>query len=89
MGPKQAYRYLLEAGTIEGVLQKLEAENRNKRKKPWVIPETFDYERARDLFFNHDVNRNVDELKDIANFKPCDFDTLRRFLITHKGFAEK
>lgn len=56
MGPVTALKYLLENKDMEGVLRKIKNENMNpKKKKPFVIPEDFNFEQARELFKNPDV----------------------------------
>lgn len=45
MGPVTAYKYLKENKNIEGVLRRIKNENMNpKKKKPFIIPEEFNYE---------------------------------------------
>lgn len=45
MGPVTALRYVTEQRTIEGVIRRIKNENMNpKKKKPFIIPEEFNYE---------------------------------------------
>jgi hypothetical protein len=56
MGPVTALKYLLEQKDMEGVIKKIKAENMNpKKKKPFIIPEDFNFEQARELFKTPDV----------------------------------
>lgn len=48
MGPSTAYKYLIECKNIEGVLRRIKNENMNpKKKKPFIVPDDFDFVNAR------------------------------------------
>ena len=48
MGPKTAYNLMKECGSIEKVIEKVEAMNQDEnKKKKYIIPENFLYAQSR------------------------------------------
>jgi flap endonuclease-1 len=79
-----AYKLVKEHGSIEGVLKYIEEEKREKIK--FEVPEDFDYERVRKLFYEPKVE-DCDGQK--FELKPLQEDELKKFLIEDKQFKEK
>ena len=90
MGPATAYKYLLECGSIEGVLHRINLENQNPhKKKKMVIPDNFQFELARHMFLEPDVIKDKAILEDLVKFNRADDKALREFLVTQKGFGQQ
>lgn len=63
IGPVKAFKYIQDEGTIENVLEKVERDNEDPRKKKkYHIPETFFFKEARELFKNPDVDRDIKKI---------------------------
>lgn len=89
MGPVTALRYIIENKNMEGVLRKIKNENLNpKKKKPFIVPEEFNFESARELFSEPDVVTDKAKLEADIKFGKCDEKKIREFLIYSKGFGE-
>ena len=56
VGPTRALNYIQKYKTIEKVIEVIEEENlSNTKKTKYIIPDTFEYEKSRDLFINPDI----------------------------------
>lgn len=86
VGPIKAFNYMKDCGSIEKVIEQIEKDNANpKRKKKFIVPEDFDYVRSREMFFKPDVQDSEEvEMK----WKTPDEEGLKNFLVTEKGFQE-
>lgn len=89
MGPKTAFNLIKECGTIEKVLDKIQAMNEDDtKKKKYTIPENFLYEQSRALFMNPDIiTDQEDNKKKIVFEKPYE-EEMRTWLMGSKGFSE-
>ena len=92
MGPKTAYNLMRECGSIEKVLEKIEAANAanedGNKKKKYNIPTNFLYEQSRKLFQSPDVQSDLDILKKQIVFDKPKEDEMKEWLMGSKGFAE-
>jgi len=57
IGPKKAYEYITKFGTIEGLLKQIAIQETMKR---FVVPEDWQFEKARQLFVSPDVTDKPD-----------------------------
>ena len=65
VGPIKAFSYMTEYKSIENVIKKIEQSNNDPRKKKkYIVPDTFYYEEARKLFKDPLVERNKDVLNE-------------------------
>ncbi|KAF6817874.1 DNA-repair protein rad2 [Colletotrichum musicola] len=83
IGPTTALKLIREHGTLEKLVEGINADP----KKKYQIPEDWPYQDARELFFNPDVRQADDPLCDFKWEKP-DMEGLVQFLVTEKGFSE-
>jgi len=83
VGPSTALNLICEHGNLENVLEHM----KNDPKKKFVVPESWPYQDARDLFLTPDVRDANDEECDFKWEAP-DVDGLIAFLVTDKGFNE-
>lgn len=89
MGPATAFKLLIENKNIEGVLRKIKNDNMNPRKKkPFMVPDDYNYQQARELFMNPKVVHDKKELESLIVFDKCNEKELRNFLVYSKGFGE-
>lgn len=82
MGLVKAFKYMQEKKTIEKVIELVEHENKKKQK--FIVPEDFEYQKARDMFYTPDVSSDI-ELK----WNPPDEEGLIKFLVEDKGFNKE
>lgn len=93
-GPAKILTYIQDFKTIEAVIEQLKHENSTYKdkegnsKEKWIFPAPadFQYEEARELFKNPEVNKNI--TKEMLKNTPPDEDKLRELLVEQKGFAE-
>ncbi|KAJ5198334.1 uncharacterized protein N7498_007451 [Penicillium cinerascens] len=83
VGPSTALNLIREHGSLEKVLEYMN----NDPKKKFVVPESWPYQDARDLFVNPDV-RDADHEDCDFKWDAPDVDGLIAFLVTDKGFNE-
>ncbi|KKA28788.1 hypothetical protein TD95_002824 [Thielaviopsis punctulata] len=83
VGPTTALKLMREHKSLEKILEFME----NDPKKKFVVPESWPYADARELFFKPDVKPASDLECDFKWEKP-DVDGLVQFLVTEKGFSE-
>lgn len=58
VGPATAYKFIKDFKTIEKVIEHINKDNENdKKKKRYIIPDPFLYEDSRELFMNPEVNK--------------------------------
>lgn len=76
IGSTRAYELIKEYHSIEEILKNLDTEK-------YPLPENFDYQSARELFLNHEVDTNYAKF----TIKKPDVDGLRQFMIEEKGFG--
>ena len=89
MGPTTAFKFMKEHGDIETVLSKVKELNEDeKRKKKYIIPEPFLYEKSRIAFVSPDVWKDEDELKKHIVFTKPQEEEIKDWLLNKKGFAE-
>lgn len=92
MGPKTAFNLMKECGSIEKVLEKINAmnavnEDGNKKKK-YHIPQNFLFEQSRKLFLSPDVQSDLEFLKKQIVFDKPQEEEMKEWLTGSKGFAE-
>jgi len=78
IGPKRAIEHIRKYGSIEKMLENIDT-------KRYSVPDTFNYEGARDLFKNPDVTK-AEEIN--IEFGDCDEDALIEFLVNEKNFSQ-
>lgn len=61
IGREKAYKFIKEYKSIEGVIEYIKKNAKTNEK--YIIPENFDYLKARDLFLNSFNDENYDDLK--------------------------
>jgi flap endonuclease-1 len=83
VGPSTALNLIREHGSLEKVLEYMN----DDPKKKFVVPESWPYQDARDLFVSPDVHPADHESCDFKWEAP-DVDGLIAFLVTDKGFNE-
>ena len=89
MGPKTAYNLMKECGSIEKVIEKVQASNQDEnKKKKYVIPENFLYEQSRNLFIKPEVINDNEQLKKLIVFEKPYEEEMRTWLTGSKGFSE-
>ena len=76
IGPKHSFELIKKYHTIEEIVNHIDT---NK----YQIPENFDYNSARELFKNHDVDTNYSKF----TIKKPDEEGLKRFMVEEKGFS--
>ena len=82
-----ALRYLQESKNIEIIMMRLNRENAH-RKKPWIVPDNFNFRAARECFLKPLVNNNKEELRNASIFRQCDEPRFKEFMICRKGFSD-
>lgn len=95
IGPTKALGFIKEYDTIENLLEFLDEENKNEKKKQKYVYdlEQFKFKQARDLFITPDVI-DAKDVKVIIflifklEFLKPDVENLKKFLIEEKGFSE-
>ena len=75
-----------EHKTIENILESIEKKQKDSDKKWFVVPENFDFIKARKLFFNPKV-RNPEEFK--FTWDGPNVEAFKDFLQNEKNFNEK
>jgi flap endonuclease-1 len=75
IGPQKAYQLIQKHGNIESVVQNLDL-------KKYPVPDDWDFQSARKLFFEHEVDTNV-----TFQWKKPDKEGMIQFLATEKGFS--
>ncbi|EAX81227.1 XPG I-region family protein, partial [Trichomonas vaginalis G3] len=75
IGKKHAYELIKKYHNIETIIKNLD--------KKYELPEDFDYVRARELFFNHEVTTDVN-----LTWKKPDVEKVKEFLCGSRMFAE-
>ena len=78
IGPATGYNLIKQHRTIENTLDFIHG------AKKYKVPDNFDYATARNLFNDPEVNVEFE-----FNWKSCNEDELRDFLIQKKNFSEK
>jgi flap endonuclease-1 len=76
IGPTHAFELIRKHGSIEAVVAALDGTK-------YTLPEHFDFQSARELFFSHDVTLDVD-----LQWKRPDAEGLIEFLVNEKGFSQ-
>ena len=72
-----------ECETIEKVLKKIEQDNDDpKKKKKYHVPETFFYEKARELFIKPNVERDKAIIEPLMKWNKPEEEALRDYLVT-------
>lgn len=69
IGVERAYKFIKQCGSIEGVLEHI------KNEKKYIVPDNFDYHRARCLFIQMDENM-INKCKDIIKLNMPQVDQL-------------
>jgi len=78
IGPKKAYQFIKQHGSIEEIVKHLD-------KKKYIVPEGFMYKEARELFRHPEV---TDAGKIELKWTDPDREGLIQFMVTEKGFDE-
>eukprot|EP01083_Nonionella_stella_P064532 168275_1 len=79
IGPKRAYEFITKWGNIEGLLENI------KEQKKYVVPDNWQYKKARELFKHPDVT----DVKDLPAFKwdgPKEKE-LKEYLVNKMNFS--
>jgi len=82
IGPKKAYDGIKKYGTIEKFIKTLD-------KKKYIVNDDFKFIEARELFINPDVNKNIDELKNILKWKSPNENKLIEFLVNNNNLSKE
>ena len=84
VGPIKAFKYIQEeGGTIEGVLDRIQKDNEDpKKKKKYHIPDTFYYKEARELFINPDVEKDKSKIEPLIKWSKPVEEQLKEYLVT-------
>lgn len=89
IGPVKAFKYIEACKNIESVLEKIDRENDDpKKKSKYTIPETFYFKEARKLFHEPDGISDKATLEAQIKWNKPDEETLKEYLVNQKGFAE-
>ncbi|KAL4805453.1 flap endonuclease 1 [Aspergillus unguis] len=83
VGPNTALKLIREHGTLEKVIESFEKDSKQK----YVVPESWPYQDARDLFIQPDV-RDAEDPECDFKWEGPDVDGLIDFLVKDKGFNE-
>ncbi|KAL4940106.1 flap endonuclease 1 [Aspergillus oleicola] len=83
VGPNTALKLIREHGTLEKVVEFIEADAKQK----YVMPESWQYQDARELFLKPDV-RDANDPECDFKWEAPDVDGLIDFLVKDKGFNE-
>lgn len=83
VGPNTALKLIREHKTLEGVVESI----RSDPKQRYTIPDDWPYKDARELFFHPDV-RQADHPDCDFKWEAPDVDGLVQYLVTEKGFSE-
>jgi len=87
IGPVTAFKLIKEHKDIEGVIKKLEDDNKKgDKKRKWNVPDPFFYPDARELFKTPLVIEDVSKIE-IKWEKPNE-EELTQFLVEEKGFSD-
>ena len=91
IGPVKAFKFIKDHGTIEGILEQIEQDADDpKKKQKYVVPADFRYKESRELFKEPDVIKDKAELEKLIKFSKPDEEALKAFLVNEKRFtAEK
>lgn len=88
IGPSTAFKLLQDHKNMEGVLAHLKEVNEDEKdedgKVKYMIPDNYDFETARDLFKNPDVNHDYPKFTQ----ETPNIDLLTKFLVEQKQFDE-
>ena len=89
MGPKTAYNLIKEHSTIEKVLERVKLLNEDEtKKKKYVIPEKFLFEKSREMFLKPEVISDTEQLKKLIVFEKPYEEEMKEWLTGSKGFSE-
>ncbi|RDW86132.1 multifunctional nuclease RAD27 [Aspergillus mulundensis] len=83
VGPNTALKLIREHGTLEKVVESIEKDSKQK----YVMPESWPYQDARELFINPDV-RDANDPECDFKWEAPDVEGLIDFLVKDKGFNE-
>jgi flap endonuclease-1 len=83
VGPNTALKLIRDHGTLEKVVESIEKDPKQK----YVIPESWPYQDARELFLNPDV-RDANDPDCDFKWEAPDIEGLVEFLVKDKGFNE-
>ncbi len=89
IGPVKAFKYIENCKNIEAVIEKIERENDDpKKKSKYTIPETFYFKEARKLFHEPDSITDKAILEPLMKWNKPDEESLKDFLVNQKGFSD-
>ncbi len=84
IGVEKAYKYIKETGNIEGVLEYVAMVNNKYREKNggvrYVIPQNFDYKKARELFLTCGDKEDYEMIKKCIKLTSPQVDNLLKYL---------
>jgi flap endonuclease-1 len=90
IGPVKAFKFIKDFGTIEKVLEKLQDDaDDDKKKQKYIVPAEFYYKESRELFKNPEVISEKAKLEEQIKWTKPDEEALKAFLINEKGFTEQ
>lgn len=81
IGPITAFKLVEDFKTIEGIIEKIEKDNEDPKKKKKTIPENFRFEQSRELFKNPSVENDKAVLENLIKWVKPDEDALKEFLV--------
>lgn len=81
IGPITAFKLVEDFKTIENIIEKIEKDNEDPKKKKKTIPENFRFEQSRELFKNPSVENDKATLEGLIKWVKPDEDALKEFLV--------
>lgn len=83
VGPVTALKMIKEHGSLEKIIQAIEANPKSK----YVVPENWPYNEARELFLNPEVENDVEKLD--LKWEEPDVEGLVQYMVQENGFNEQ
>ena len=88
IGPVTAFKLMEDYKNIEAIIEKIEKDNEDPKKKKRTIPDNFRFTESRELFINPSVENEKAALEALIKWGKPDEEALKEFLVLHKGFTE-
>lgn len=87
IGPIKAFKLVQEETKIENVIKKIESQNDDpKKKSKYIVPDTFYYKEARELFHNPSAITDKKLIEKELKWNKPEDELLKEFLVNQKGF---
>ena len=88
IGPVTAFKLIEDYKNIESIIEKIEKDNEDPKKKKKTVPENFRFVESRELFVNPSVENDKAVLEALIKWGKPDEEALKEFLVLQKGFTE-